>query len=278
MELIALVTFLGLIYGSRGQLAPPDDSCGQTSFSPNPFLASYIVGGQEASSGDFPWQVGLIEYDAQGSGYLICGGSMVKKDGVIKVITAAHCLNGKKPDPSMYAVVFGMHKTTDTNGRKIVGAASITVNANYNTRTMSNDIAIIEFPSGTTVNGTFAAPICLPTQEHYHNEDSLVSGWGTTSSGGSSSSTLQYVWKPLLSRVKCEATRNGGHLDDTMLCAGVYGKDACQGDSGGPLVAYRNNKWELVGVVSWGFGCGDENAPGVYANVYYLLSWINSNL
>lgn len=48
------------------------------------------------------------------------------------------------------------------------------------------------------------------------------------STGGSSSSTLQYVWKELLSNVECEKTGNAGQIDETMLCAGEAGKDACQ--------------------------------------------------
>ncbi len=41
-----------------------------------------------------------------------------------------------------------------------------------------------------------------------------------------------------------------------------------QGDSGGPLVVNRNGNFELSGVTSWGFGCGDVGSPGVYADVY----------
>ncbi|XP_052266719.1 trypsin alpha-3-like isoform X2 [Dreissena polymorpha] len=250
--------------------------CGRTSFSPTPnYAMQMIVGGQVANEGDFPWQVGLLE-----NGILIGGGTyVVGAGGVVKVITAAHVLYGKEPFVNNYQVVFGMHNTHGGGTKRIVQAVNIKVHESYNQNNITHDIAVIGFgnlmPSALPVN-TF--PACRPTRTYTHNEYAVVSGWGSTSEDGSASTVLHYVWKPLISLAACEQTGNAGLLDSSMLCGGAAGKDACSGDSGGPLVAPRNGAWEVVGLVSWAFGCGRANFPGVYSDVWALRSWLNNNL
>ena len=55
---------------------------------------------------------------------------------------------------------------------------------------------------------------------------------------------------------------------------GLFG-DTCQGDSGGPLQMLVKDKFYLVGITSFGIGCGTKN-PGIFTRVAYYLDWIES--
>lgn len=63
---------------------------------------------------------------------------------------------------------------------------------------------------------------------------------------------------------------------ESMMVAGDLERriDTCHGDSGGPM--YEEETGVLVGVTSWGYGCGDPHFPGVYARVSAGLPWILS--
>ena len=87
----------------------------------------------------------------------------------------------------------------------------------------------------------------------------MASGWGTLSSGGSQSSTLQEVSLTTMSNSDCISKTNYGwwQITSNMICAGQAGRDSCQGDSGGPLVTQNSGSYSVIGVVSWGVGCGE---------------------
>ena len=48
----------------------------------------------------------------------------------------------------------------------------------------------------------------------------------------------------------------------------------------GPLIATdkATNSYTLVGVVSFGIGCGRDGYPGVYARVTSALQWIKDTI
>lgn len=61
-----------------------------------------------------------------------------------------------------------------------------------------------------------------------------------------------------------------------MLCTGllnVGGRDSCYGDTGGPVFHNRI----VVGIVSFGAGCGHPVLPRVNARVSQFTQWIINN-
>merc|ERR1711874_46945 len=145
-----------------------------------------------------------------------------------------------------------------------------------------NDIALIKLSRPVNFSSE-VLPVCLPPRTPtYTNKVATVTGWGTTSSGGSTSDVLREVDVRVWSNLECERTQYGSAIKDTMLCAasqhGHGGQDSCQGDSGGPLVFQDGgSNYDLIGVVSWGNGCGLQNFPGVYTRVSKYLDWIKTN-
>ena len=126
-------------------------------------------------------------------------------------------------------------------------------------------------------------PVCLPSPYYYPPVDSLatVTGFGTTSEDSDQPSpTLLTVDVNIISNSDCKNKNNvyNSKVVETMVCAGagLGGRDACKRDSGGPLVQVTGGgvAKSLVGVVSWGQGCGQAMYPGVYTRVSSYAQWI----
>lgn len=105
----------------------------------------------------------------------------------------------------------------------------------------------------------------------------IVTGWGSQSANHKKnfSSVLNFIEIPVASRNDCVHSM-WNSLTDNMFCAGIPGdiRDSCHGDSGGPMVVKFKNTWFLLGLVSWGEGCGDPNNFGIYTKISSYLEWI----
>jgi len=220
-----------------------------------------IVGGVEAGKGDFPYIVQI----KRGSHY--CGGSIVNANWIV---TAAHC---SVATIAGYEVVAGEHRLNQNEGsEQSRTVAQIIRHPQYNSNTLSSDVAVWRMSSPFTFNQWVAAANVAPTGFNpAANVD--VAGWGTLTSGGSLPTVLMRVNVPMVSDASCKVSYGSSEILPGMICAGVGGRDSCQGDSGGPLVSGNT----LAGIVSWGFGCAVDGYPGVYTEVAYFSNWINQN-
>ncbi|XP_077106015.1 transmembrane protease serine 4-like [Ranitomeya variabilis] len=226
-----------------------------------------IIGGQDSSIEHSPCQVSL-QYLGQHS----CGGCVLTPR---IILSAAHCFQKGEQQVDRWRVQAGLSTLTYLFASQV---DKIFIHTLYNLDLRPYDIAILKLKSDLTFSDSIQA-ICLPGFDISlpDNAPLSVTGWGHTVEGGATlASTLQRVSINLISRSVCNQEYYG-QVTDTMLCAGRLsgGLDTCQGDSGGPLVYLgENSRWEQVGIVSWGDGCGRPSKVGVYTYVPPFLSWM----
>ncbi|MDT0568401.1 serine protease [Streptomyces sp. DSM 3412] len=217
-----------------------------------------VVGGTRAAQGEFPFMVRLS---------MGCGGSLYTQQ---IVLTAAHCV-GATGNNTSYTATAGVVDLQSTSGRVQVRSTKVYRAPGYNGD--GKDWALIKL----------ASPINLPTLKiatttAYNSGTFTVAGWGAATQGGAQQRYMLKATVPFVSDATCRSYSGyGGLIAAEEICAGYAagGVDTCQGDSGGPMFRRDNaNQWIQVGIVSWGIGCAQPNAPGVYTEVSTFASQI----
>ncbi|MFD4632817.1 S1 family peptidase [Streptomyces sp. NPDC058284] len=237
--------------------------------SPVPVAAdSVVVGGHPVNVSDSPWAVALSSRarfgDARAGQY--CGGAAV---GRSTVLTAAHCVSetvlGVAVDKVADLKVIAGRGDLGTKEGSEIAVRSVRVDPEYDSYTNSGDVAVLTLAE--PLPEKYTIPVAAAGDPAYQpGTDAAVYGWGDTTGSGDYARTLHAADVGVLADAVCEkaypGSAEGKYIARTMVCAGVMegGRDACQGDSGGPLVA----RGRLIGLVSWGSGCGRPGDPGVY--------------
>nr|XP_014343397.1 PREDICTED: neurotrypsin-like isoform X2 [Latimeria chalumnae] len=230
--------------------------------------------------GGWPWQVSLRLKTVNKDSRLLCGATIVSS---CWVITAAHCFKRFGMDVRYYVLRIGdYHTAVEDQYEREIPVEKIVLHKNYRPNSNDNDIALVRLRGRDGHCITFnhhVLPVCLPKRKErarINRQACFITGWGDT--GKSYSRTLLQGAVPLLPKEVCQA-RYKEKFTNRMICAGNLSEhkrvDSCQGDSGGPLMCQKSNgHWVILGVTSWGYGCGRKDSPGVYTKVARFLSWI----
>jgi secreted trypsin-like serine protease len=239
--------------------------------------SDFVVGGQAATPGQFPWQISLQrKYEAF---YHMCGGSILSSRWVV---TAAHCAKGI-PVKGLRVVAGDHNRLVNEGVEQFSSVSRAVIHPNYNSATYENDIALLELATPLVLSSarrTAAIPLFTPADRTAGLSDpgitAIVSGWGDTTEGGSLPDVLQWAEIPLVSDDEARATYGATAIVESMLAAGypAGGVDTCQGDSGGPLVLQTSSGFKLAGLTSWGTGCARPGVPGVYTEVSYFNDFV----
>ncbi|CAG5047738.1 unnamed protein product [Parnassius apollo] len=212
-----------------------------------------VLGGSPATIGQYPilaqllldpW--GTLQYSQHCAGVILTSRH---------VISTAHCFQ--------YNENTGNNYTSPRFWKVRVGSS-------YRTRAVI--VVATPFLLGKFVRqGT----ITKPNTEVAPNAMCTLVGWGATQNGGPQPDQLQYAMMFTIDQEECKMRYNtiGAYIAESMFCAGSVeydGIDGCYGDSGGPLIY----KGVVVGLVSFGYGCGNRYYSGVYTKLSHFTDWI----
>jgi secreted trypsin-like serine protease len=200
----------------------------------------------------------------------------------VTVVTAAHCINGRKP--SDLAVIAGINSLSATIlGSNLYGVSIVYQHPLYDSDRISHDIAVLKLSRSVTTSSQIT-PVCLPSS----NDSSIVYdkilvaiGWGLNENRVMPNLLQQTTLKVINGFNICRQasiyspTRNLCVIDaDTTRDSNI-----CSGDSGGPLVYYNGSRWVIYGVAS--FGMTDDTdefcinvLPSYFTSVPYFLDYI----
>ena len=236
-----------------------------------PSSSHFIVGGQSAPAGRYPYFAGLKDF-ADGTPF--CGGGLIAPN---VVLTAAHC-----GIPQFVNV--GCQDFTDQSapGCELFGVAEYFAFLGFDDTSqfeLVEDYAVIVLDgvsTNTPMDFLASADLVFEVQQLL-----TVIGVGATFTDASASPILLQVDVGFVPPAECDAAYfpflQRTFMNNSMLCASSPGKDSCQSDSGGPLVLICDATGQdlQVGIVSFGLSCAAPQYPGVYAKVSAGFDFIN---
>lgn len=157
------------------------------------------------------------------------------------------------------------------------------VHHNHNGITLDNDIALLRLADQVDLDEPNICTVCLPERSSHleAGKRCTVTGYGYEQEEGPAALRVRQTDLPIVNDQECQNKTSAVlgkpfSLPASSFCAGgELGQDACHGDGGSPLSCLVDGYYELTGIVSWGYKCGNKDLPGLYAKVTNFVGWIN---
>ncbi|XP_076332019.1 trypsin-1-like [Tachypleus tridentatus] len=227
----------------------------------------------------WPWTAAVFYHVKGNPGIRSCGATLITAR---HLLTAATCVSYAGTARNFSILLGQNHIETQDSKKQEIFLESLITHENFEPLRFENDLAILKLERPVEYSDSIS-PVCLPYNLSTKNIDAktaYITGWGQTTPGGEFSKNMQVLHVPTWNQKDCQDKyENTTTIIKTMLCAGhpEGGTDACMGFSGSPLVLLEENKFSVVGILSFGRGCGGP-FPAVYTRVTEYLDWIESNL
>ncbi|XP_065805166.1 tissue-type plasminogen activator isoform X3 [Labrus bergylta] len=260
-------------------------TCGQRLDNSLNHPAFRMFGGRASDITEQPWQAAINAYQPRLKKHFHrCGGVLIDS---CWVLSAAHCFEDSVKADKLEVILGRTFRKQNSSGEQIFKVEKYWIHEKFDHETFDNDIALLKLQTDIgicAINSPEVLPACLPERGLVLPDwtECEISGYGKDSEFSAEySERVKRGYVRLWPKERCiSEVLSGRTITTNMLCAGDTRNrdDACKGDSGGPLVCRNNNKMTLMGVISWGDGCGQKDKPGVYTRVTNYINWINKKM
>ncbi|XP_032216471.1 probable threonine protease PRSS50 [Mustela erminea] len=236
----------------------------------------------EAMARRWPWMVSV-----QANGTHICAGTLIASRWVL---TVAHCLILQNVTYSVRVGSPRIDQKSPTTSD--VPVYQVILNKRYRPHRYwswvgrAHDIALLKLTWPLKYN-KYVWPICLPGLDFEVKDGSLctVTGWGLPKFDGvwPQFRSIQEKGVTILNSKDCDKLYHKTSkvpslvrvVDSQMVCAEDLNRENfCYEISGEPLACSVDTTWYLVGLVTWGPGCGRSETPPIYLQVTAYQHWI----
>ncbi|KAI0212158.1 hypothetical protein LSAT2_002933 [Lamellibrachia satsuma] len=263
--------------------APTSASGGVCGLRPVTRPVTRIYGGKSAIYGAYPWQASILKRGRFNTYKHSCGGTILNDKWIL---SAAHCYVNRPKELFRIRVGDSVKSRVESSEQEFA-VEELIPHPRYSRLTHNNDIALLKVKplGGSSIKfSDYVQPACLPDAETVYSPGQRchISGWGSVGwswLGHAFPDKLRAAVVPVIPLHVCQQLYKGT-LTSSMFCAGyIAGNvDTCQGDSGGPFVCKVNGVYTALGVVSWGQGCAEAYAPGVYTKVQSHRDWLDRTM
>lgn len=234
----------------------------------------------EAKPAELPWAIALFYKK------ILFGGGTLVAPGV--VLTAAHVTEGKSvADIVVRAGDWDLESNQESFKMQERTIVRIFRHEAFQRETGANNLALL-FLNWPFQLADHIGTLCLPNlgRTWTIEERCYLAGWGKRKFSDDRFAILKKLELPTVNRNLCpnRVRRYGQYYEmpDGVICAGRdRDNNACTVDGGSALVCALKtnpNRFEQIGMVTFGDECGTENVPAVYTDVSQYREWIYYNL
>ncbi|KAH8316632.1 hypothetical protein KR067_011838, partial [Drosophila pandora] len=208
---------------------------------------------------------------------ILFGGGTLVAPGV--VLTSAHVTEGKSlADIVVRAGDWDLESNRESFKMQERTIVRILRHEAFQVETGANNLALL-FLNWPFQLGDHIGTLCLPNlgRSRKIEERCYLAGWGKRKFSDDRLTILKKIELPVVNKNICPF-----QVPDSVICAGGdRDNNFCTVDGGSALVCSLKgnpNRFEQIGIVSFGVQCGEENVPAAYTDVSHYREWINYNL